>query len=212
MLLAETTKTSHFEFGRIQYGYEGWVCGVAVALLLIFSIMVYRRDAGELPVWLRVFLAICRAAVFIGLAVVYLQPQWRNETEQVHESRVLMLVDTSLSMNQRDVDPAVRSSGQTRLQQVAAGLDTTDFLARLRKTHEVSVFTFNDTLERERQITLPHIRPQSDAQKSQGASTEPRFEATSARRWQAARPAAALRLYGGNAWSRPAARPAWAKP
>jgi hypothetical protein len=169
LLLAEATKTSRFEFARVQYGFELWACGGVLLVLLLLSFMIYRRDAGELPIWLRVLLAALRAIVFIGLAVVWLQPQYRNETEQVHESRVLMLLDTSLSMNRIDIDPSVHASGQTRLQQVAAGLDSTDFLARLREKHEVSVFTFNDALEREKQVVLPKIRHSEEAGKSASA-------------------------------------------
>ena len=58
---------------------------------------------------------------------------------KVHlDSRVLMLVDTSLSMARLDPDTPGGLACKSRLQQVAAGLDDTEFIARLRKKHQVS--------------------------------------------------------------------------
>ena len=52
-------------------------------------------------------------------------------------------------------------TGQTRLQQVAAGLDDTEFLARLRKKHQVTVVPFNSVLESDRRVVLPLEAPPS---------------------------------------------------
>jgi len=140
-------------------------------LILIFVRAMYQRDAAELPAWLSWLLTLLRTATFVGLLFLYLQPQWRCSKEIVHNSRVLLLVDTSMSMNRVDGREAgggggseprasargLAEGGLTRLQQVAAALEQTDFLARLRKTHDVVVQQFNNALERDRAVVLDKI-------------------------------------------------------
>lgn len=151
--------TTRFEWGRIQSNAD-WILPVgAMLLILLFVRAMVRRDAAELPAWLSWLLTVLRVATFLGLLVLYLQPQWRSEREIVHDSRVLMLIDTSMSMNRIDVEPGASGAGTTRLQQVAGGLDDTDFLARLRKTHEVGVFQFNNALDRDRMVMLSKTPP-----------------------------------------------------
>jgi hypothetical protein len=165
--------TTRFEWGRIQSNVD-WILPIGVLLLiLIYVRAMYQRDAAELPAWLSWFLTLLRTATFVGLLFLYLQPQWRCSREIVHNSRVLVLVDTSMSMNLVDDDDAKREGGKglaegpaprsqapaglTRLQQVAAALDQTDFLARLRQTHDVVVHQFNNALERDRAVVLDKV-------------------------------------------------------
>ena len=154
-------------------------------------------------------LPLLRTLVLIGLLVVYLQPRWRSEREEHFDSRVLMLVDTSLSMARLDPDTPGGHAGQTRLQQVAAGLDDTEFLARLRKKHQVTVVPFNSVLENDRRVVLPLEAPPADGNgaAANAARTEP-LRAVRGKR-QAGRGAARL----GASSSCPAApKPAWARP
>ena len=153
-LLAEAPITTQFELGRIQSNYDWWICGGVLLAILVPLLWIYRRDTGELPWYLRIGLPLLRTLVLIGLLVVYLQPRWRSERQSHLDSRVLMLVDTSLSMARRDPDTPGGRAGQTRLQQVAAGLDDTQFLARLRKKHHVTVVPFNSVLEDDRRVVL----------------------------------------------------------
>jgi len=158
-LLADTSTATRFEFGRIQGNYEWWFYGGVLLAILAPLLWIYRRDTSELPWYLRMGLPLLRTLVLIGLLVVYLQPRWRSERKEHFDSRVLMLVDTSLSMARVDPDTPGGHAGQTRLQQVAAGLDDTEFIARLRKKHEVSVVPFNSVLERDRRVVLPLAGP-----------------------------------------------------
>ena len=121
--------------------------------------------AGRSWGWL---LTALRTATFLGLLILFLQPHWRSEREEVRNSRVLLLVDTSLSMGLTDADDASASSREhsrvpppvvSRTQQVAAALKETDFLARLRKTHDVAVFQFSEDLKRDRVVTLGKLPP-----------------------------------------------------
>jgi hypothetical protein len=153
LLAADTIRTT-FELGRIQSNTD-WIVpiGVFVAVLL-FVWRMYRRDSVELrPVW-KWLLTLLRVATFAGLLIFYLQPHWRSEREEVRNSRVLLLADTSLSMSTPDGDSLSPSAAATRSQQLIKALKDSDFLARLRKTHDVAIFPFAEDLKRDRMVTL----------------------------------------------------------
>ena len=100
-LWADAVRTT-FEWGRIQSNVD-WIPPVAVCIaILLFVRWLYRRDAEELrPAWGWLLTAL-RTAAFLALLVLYLQPHWRSEREEVRNSRVLLLADTSLSMGLTD--------------------------------------------------------------------------------------------------------------
>ncbi len=154
-LLADAAVTNKFELSRIQNDYDWWIYGGVLLLILAPLLWIYRRDAIELPWILRFGLPLQRTAVLVGLLFVWLQPHWRSEREEHVDSRALLLVDTSLSMGKTDPDTPGGRTGKSRLQQVAAALDDTDFVARLRKKHQVSVIPFNSVVEQQQRVTLP---------------------------------------------------------
>jgi hypothetical protein len=160
---ADAIRTT-FEWGRIQSNSD-WILPVGVCIVvLLFVWRMYRRDAVELrPVW-GLLLTVLRAATFLGLLVLYLQPHWRSEREEVRNSRVLVLADTSLSMGTTDGDTGTSSGGLSRSQQLAKALKETDFLARLRKTHDVLVFPFSEDLRRDRMVTLSKESPEAGSE------------------------------------------------
>jgi hypothetical protein len=142
----------HFEWGRVPADpalvVPFWA-GVAVLLLILALVVwsIYRRDWLELPRAVGILLALIRTLAFVGLIVLFLQPQWRTEQEEVRNSRVLVLADTSSSMGLVDADASASGGnspgGKSRVQAVAAALGKTDFLQQLRKTHEVVVLHFD---------------------------------------------------------------------
>ena len=157
-LFADGAVTTRLELGRIQSNAD-WILPIgALVLILLFVRVMYRRDAAELPRPLGWLLTLLRAAAFLGLLAFYLQPQWRSEREIAHQSRVLVMVDTSMSMNRTDADPGAKP-GESRLQQIAGTLEDSDLVARLRKTHEVDVFPFNNSLDRQRAVVLGRTKP-----------------------------------------------------
>jgi hypothetical protein len=170
-LLAVAPTTERFEFGRIQSNYEWWMYGGILLAILGVVLWTYRRDSAELPWYLRVGLPLLRTLVLVGLLIVYLQPRWRSEQEEHLNSRVIMLLDTSLSMARSDPDTPGGRAGLSRLQQVAAGLDDSEFLARLRKKHDVTIVPFNNVLEQDRRVVLPmETSPAGEAPGSEPAS------------------------------------------
>ena len=151
LLLADGTLHSKFELGGIQNNSD-WILPLGACLvILLFVRAMYRRDAAELPRLWGWFFTLLRAATFLGLLFLFLQPQWRTEIETTHNSRVALLVDTSLSMglNDSDSDSRLSPSAPSRIQQVASGLAETELLAQLRKTHDVAVYKFNNNLDRD---------------------------------------------------------------
>lgn len=151
----EGVRRTTFEWGRIQSNAD-WVLPIAVCvLILLFVERLYRRDAAELsrPVgWL---LTALRSAVFLGLLVLWLQPQWRTEEERKINSRVALLVDTSMSMGIADDESGERTAAASRIEHVAAALGQSDLVERLRAVHDVTVYTFDEQLHRDRILTLP---------------------------------------------------------
>ncbi len=117
------------------------------------------RDAVELRLAWRCILTALRTAAVLGLLVLYLQPHWRSEREESRNSRVLLLADTSLSMGLTD-----DADKPSRAQQLAAALKESDFLARLRKMHDVTVFEFSEELQRDRVVTLGKLPAENSAE------------------------------------------------
>jgi len=147
LLLAEAVTRTRFEWGRIQSNSD-WVLPVVACLAIMLLVRyLYQRDAQELhPLWGWLLTAL-RTAVFYGLLVLYLEPQWRTEREVFRNSRVLLLADTSLSMRQTDAGgPSAKPL--SRAEQLAATLASSDLLPRLRKTHDVVVLRFDQELGR----------------------------------------------------------------
>ncbi|HEV3023475.1 MAG TPA: vWA domain-containing protein, partial [Pirellulales bacterium] len=137
-----------FEWGRMQSPLD-WVLPVATTVLvLVYVGWLYRRDSAELALPVRLILAGLRMAVFVALLVVYLQPQWRNEVDQVQNSRVLLLADTSLSMGLHDQDASAVPAEPSRAQQLTAAFRDGDWLKRLRAKHDVVVVRFDQDSQR----------------------------------------------------------------
>ena len=141
-LLAQEAVHYRLQWGRIHSKLDLILAVAVCAGLVAFVWAMYRRDARELGrVW-GWLLAAMRSAVFVALLIVFLQPQWRAEREEVQNPRVVVLVDTSQSMKlvDREVSPL------SRQRQVAAALAKSDFVERLRDAHDVVVMRFDDAV------------------------------------------------------------------
>ncbi|MCS7304924.1 MAG: hypothetical protein NZ602_07435 [Thermoguttaceae bacterium] len=138
----------HFEWGRIQSNAD-WILPVAACVLfLLYVRLMYQKDSQELPGWLGWLLTAFRSIVFLALLILYLDPTWRTERELVHPSRVALLVDTSLSMATTDVNLPGTSLTASRSQLVQYGLEQTPLLEQLRRTHQVSIWRFDQEVKR----------------------------------------------------------------
>ena len=161
LLLAEGATRRTFEWGRIQSNAD-WILPIAVCVaLMLFVHYMYRRDAVELPRPLGWFLTALRMAVILGLLILYLDPHWRLEREITRNSRALdagrYQLEHGTERQRNGPAASAKNAGASRIGQVAAALKETDLLDQLRKTHDVSIFQFNDDLLADRSLTLPKI-------------------------------------------------------
>ncbi len=139
------------EFGR--EARAGWI--VAFVGLFLIASWLYRRDTRALhPVW-KVWLWTLRIATLLVLLVVAMVPQERKPHSTFQPSRVVILADTSASMSRQDKDlvPAGGASAEkavpSRAELVRALLEKSPLLETLRKTHDVSIATFDSQLVRQ---------------------------------------------------------------
>lgn len=147
LLLAQEASRVTFEWSRIQSNTDWILPIVATLLILLFVRAMYVRDAVELPRPVGLLLTALRVAVFLGLLILYLQPQWRTEHETTRNSRAVLLVDTSSSMGIADANPSA-AHGESRAQRIAKALAQSDFLRSVRKTHDVVVLRFDEEMGR----------------------------------------------------------------
>ena len=145
-LLAQHPQRTMFEWGRIQSNTD-WILPLAAfAAAVLYVVMLYRRDSVEFGPVRRWCLTGLRIAALAGLLIIYLQPQMRTERDVTTSSRVVMLIDTSLSMGLED-DAAGSSVGAThRLQPLVSELATGRLLDELRARHDVVVTCFDDRI------------------------------------------------------------------
>lgn len=121
-------------------------------LVLIWVIGVYRRDAVELSQGWKLLLPALRLAVLVGLLMIALNPQDRTQRTAFRPSRVAVLVDTSLSMRHPKNSPGSATDATVASRSMAASsLLSSPLLDRLRRDHEVSIFTFDSA------IAGPHL-------------------------------------------------------
>lgn len=144
---AEATRAV-FEWGRVQSPADLVLPLAAMLLITAFVVYMYRKDAVELHPALAMLLTALRVLAFGGLLVIYLQPQWRMEQDQVINSRVALLVDTSLSMGLVDQDASGVPAEPTRAEQISSVLQHSPLLANLRQKHDLILARFDEDLVR----------------------------------------------------------------
>lgn len=158
-VLAQAAVRTTFEWGRVR-APEDWLLPIAATTLILSYVWwMYRRDTRELRPWAALTLMTLRTLVFASLLVVWLRPQWRKEEDVVTPSRVVVLVDTSLSMAEaaREGTPDVpvpasgsQTSGIPQGSRSAAALSLLESPAwnDLRKTHELHIVAFGGSQSR----------------------------------------------------------------
>ena len=128
-----------FRWGRIQENGDWLLPMIVFVLLLLYFVRRYRLDAVDLKSWQRSLLLTMRIAVLGGLFLYYLHPQWEN---LVGSSRIIILVDSSASMANRDVD----HTNHTRLDAALHWLEESQLVEKLAEQHDVMLFHFDEGL------------------------------------------------------------------
>ena len=148
----------------------GWAVLLGVgALLIAWTVRLDLRDTRGRSPLLRFWLMTLRLGVIAGLALVVLNPEERTQTTAERPSRVLVLLDTSLSMSDpaaslATAPPADGEEPVTRSAAVAGLLADSPLLAELRARHAVEVFTFDTAPAKV--AALPRVRDEPEAQRA----------------------------------------------
>lgn len=135
---SEMSKTI-FRWGQIQNNSDWLLPLIIFALLLYYFVRRYRIDAAELKQWQRSILFALRLIALSGLLLYYLHPQWEH---LIGSSRIVVLIDTSASMANRDVD-----KDQTRLDASLNWLKQSRLLEKFSENHEVFCAAFSESLQ-----------------------------------------------------------------
>ncbi len=162
-----TTAYSSVEFDWPETNAEWllWIGGLLLIAAVVFR--TYFRDTRDLSGYWKTWLLFLRFGVIAGLIAVALNPHERTQKTAYRESRVAIVVDTSMSMRHPAANPTVAETNAaglaakpplSRAEAVRELLSKTKLLDQLRQTHQVSLYTFD------RQLTGPHhIFPRKSA-------------------------------------------------
>jgi hypothetical protein len=178
-LTAEGPNDGHqrtrYEFSRLQSFSEWWQLPVLLTVctvVLAFVAYMYRRDSVELKPIVGVLLAMLRLGAFGGVLLMFSDLERHTETKVIKNSRVVLLVDTSLSMSRTDTNSSMpgqgnatgiavgTSVGQRRIDQVTNAFTDGKLLDTLRQTHDVETVRFDSDVRRV--VTLPKLAPTAD--------------------------------------------------
>ncbi len=174
MAAPAVASTTRYQFSQLQSFSEWWQMPLLVLIslaVIAFVIYMYRRDSVELRPGIGVFLAVLRIAAYVGLLVFYLDLQKWSEQKELQNSRVLMVVDTSISMGLANSE-ASTTPADTRSAQVVNEFAAGRMLDDLRKTHDVIVWRFDEDLARV--ASLPKIANTAAATEQDAAATAAR--------------------------------------
>jgi hypothetical protein len=159
---------------------EPWEYALAAAaglVAIVFCAWMYRRDSIELPPGYAWLLLGLRLAVLVALALYLADVRQRTDRLDVQNSRVAVLVDTSLSMARSDPDLPSAEAGASRMQQVVRELTAGGLVEKLRERHDVHVYRFDQEPKVERlaifdkRIGTSDNLPDASAQMPQNSAT-----------------------------------------
>jgi hypothetical protein len=136
-----------FDFGRL-YDFDDprlfWlVFGGALFVLAFFAWRVYRRDAVELRRGMGLLLLTLRLTAIGAAAWFFLGLEKRTDVAVREDSKVVLMVDSSLSMGLADGDASGVPAGPSRSEQVVAALSAAEFIPELRRRHDVQIARFD---------------------------------------------------------------------
>lgn len=144
-MIAETRVI--YQWLRLEQLDQWWhwlLLASVIALGMLFVTLWYRRDTVEQHPAVGWALLLLRVAAFAGLLLYFLQFDKRTEQRIVRDSRVAVLVDTSLSMSQPGTPSSIGiTNTQSRAEEVASLLAQSDFLKRLSAKHQLAVYRFD---------------------------------------------------------------------
>ncbi len=146
-LLAQTRVT--YQWARFEELDQWWhwaLVGCVSLFVLSYVLLWYRSDAVEQQRPVGWALMLLRIAALAGILLYFFQFDRRTEQRVVRDSRVAVLVDTSLSMTlPSQPSNSGLVSNSTRAEEVAKLFGQSDFLQQLASQHELTVYRFDQT-------------------------------------------------------------------
>jgi hypothetical protein len=176
LLFAETTTRTSFELARLQSYTERWhylVLGLVCVAIMAFAAWMVRRDSLELRPAVVALLLVLRVSALCGMLAFYLHLEKRTERKVVHNSRVLVLVDTSLSMGLHDTTASAVPATPNRLEQVVSVLNQGELLKKLREKHDVALDRFDADVVRVSSFPKLSVAPGSAVKTDDPAQNMP---------------------------------------
>lgn len=174
-LVDATGTTSSVEWDW-PYLWTDWIPLSLLLLAMATTLFFAIRDTRTIHRGWTYLLAGLRVAFLMIGVVLALNPHNRTQTDAFRASRVLLLVDTSSSMQQPVRDPRSAPAGTvpTRTQAVVELLKNSELLQRLQQDHSVDVYTFNNDVS-SLLARLPHQKSvtTNDANQESAADDEP---------------------------------------
>ncbi len=137
----------YYSWSRLEQLDQWWhYLLLALVVLAVVGHVVwwYRRDSVEQQQPVRWALLLLRLVVFVGLILYFFQLDKRSELRVTRNSRVAILVDTSLSMSLPGTPSASGvASSQTRADEAAQLISASPVLGELASEHDVTVYRFD---------------------------------------------------------------------
>ena len=108
-----------------------------------FVVWIVRRDSRELPLPIRWTLGVLRILAVVCVVIYLLNPGQRSELRLITNSRLAILIDTSLSMGL----PAAGTDreGSPRAAQVINWFENQRQIKELRAQHDVTIYRFGES-------------------------------------------------------------------
>ena len=79
-----------------------WIATIMGIVAVVAVVLMYRREAGRLPVVTRIFAAVLRATALATILFLLMRPSWLSETRGERLRPISLLIDDSQSMTTRD--------------------------------------------------------------------------------------------------------------
>ncbi len=143
LAVEETIREIEWGWPESGWGWAGLVLGSV--LLLSFVVACYLRDTRDMSrVWTS-WLLLLRLGLIVGLLLVFVNPRERESERTFRASRVILLVDTSLSMSFPEKKLGTSGGGNERTRALALRemLSESDLIKRMTVDHQVRVYTFD---------------------------------------------------------------------
>ncbi|GAB5405060.1 MAG: hypothetical protein Aurels2KO_32910 [Aureliella sp.] len=140
MLLGQTEVS--YQWLRLEQLDQWWhwlTLAVVVVILGGFTFLLYRRDSHELPRQVRTALLVLRIAALLGLLLHFFHLEKRSQRRVVRQSRLAVLVDTSVSMS---LPSATATGSFTRSDQATRLLAESPLLEQLSSQHELTIYRY----------------------------------------------------------------------